>query len=538
MIRNIAASILFIILCIHLNAQDQHSVDSLTQLLDRHMADTVKINLTNRIASDYMYINPEKIYDFANDALKQSEKINYKKGIAQAFNNLGIYYRTKGVYDFAIDYTFNSLSIMEDIKDSKGIARCYNLIGIIYYYLENYDLSLEYYNKALALNKEQNDSKWTAGNYNNVGMIYEKKGDYKKALEYYFKSLEANIELGNQNWIANNYGNIGSLYLEMNNDKSIGYFRKRLAINIDQDDFAGLSRSKYLIGKYFISKKEFDSAIIYLQSSYEVADSIGSLLNLSNSSHQLSLAWAGKNDYEEALKYQKLYKSYSDSLKIQDNAQKITRIEMQYKYHKDQQLNELQYQQARLILISFAVGLLLLVLAIILIITKQRARIKQHKMEQKKLGVEKKLLQEELLFKNQLLKDNINYLLVKNELITSVSEKLISGKSRFEKENQKILEDIFQELQAGITGETWEEFELRFNQVHTDFYRNLNIQFPNLSASDKKLCAFLRLGMATKEISSIMKLPVRSVETARSRLRKKLNLVNNKTNLTDFLSKL
>ncbi len=535
--RIIAILALYFSFCVNSNAQDQHFVDSLTNLLNGNLSDTMRINLLNKIASDYFYINPEKINDFANEALKKSEKINYKKGIAQSFNNLGIYYRTKGVYDLAIDYSFNSLSIMENIKDYQGIARCYNLIGIIYYYLENYDLSLEYYSKALVLNKEQNDSRWIAGNYNNIGMIYEKKSDYKKALEFYFKALEANIDLNNKNWIATNYGNIGSLYLEMHNDKSIEFFNKRLEINIEQDDLAGTTRAKYLIGKYFISKQKYDSAVIYLLSSYALADSLGSLLNLSNSSQELSKAYAGMNNYKMALYYNKIYKKYSDSLNIQDNAQKITRIEMQYKYRKDEQLNDLQYQQAKLILISFAVGLFLLVIAILLIFNKQRSRIKQHSMEQKKLGIEKKLLEEELLFKDQLLKDNINYLLSKNELITSVSEKLISKKSNFKKENHKIIDDIFQELQAGISGEAWEEFEIRFNQVHTDFYKNLNTEYPHLSSNDKKLCAFLRLGMATKEISSIMNLPVSSVETARTRLRKKLNLMNTKTNLTEFLSK-
>jgi DNA-binding CsgD family transcriptional regulator len=59
---------------------------------------------------------------------------------------------------------------------------------------------------------------------------------------------------------------------------------------------------------------------------------------------------------------------------------------------------------------------------------------------------------------------------------------------------------------------------------------------PELSLNERRLCAFLRLNMTTKEIASITGQSPRSIEVARTRLRKKLNLTNSDTSLTDFLS--
>jgi len=81
----------------------------------------------------------------------------------------------------------------------------------------------------------------------------------------------------------------------------------------------------------------------------------------------------------------------------------------------------------------------------------------------------------------------------------------------------------------------WEEFEMRFHNVHNDFYDKLNAVFPGLSINEKRLCSFLRLNMTTKEISSITGQTPKSIEMARTRLRKKLNLTNSETSLTDFL---
>ena len=68
-----------------------------------------------------------------------------------------------------------------------------------------------------------------------------------------------------------------------------------------------------------------------------------------------------------------------------------------------------------------------------------------------------------------------------------------------------------------------------------DFYKALNKKFPDLTNNERKLCAFLRLNMSTKEISAITFQSVHSITIARSRLRKKLNITHSDISLTDFL---
>jgi DNA-binding CsgD family transcriptional regulator len=129
------------------------------------------------------------------------------------------------------------------------------------------------------------------------------------------------------------------------------------------------------------------------------------------------------------------------------------------------------------------------------------------------------------------------YMIRKNELITSVFEKLIQSKLLFKKENQKIIDEIIHDLQSSTDDDVWTEFEVRFQQVHNDFYTKLNERFPNLSANEKRLSAFLRLNMSTKEISAITYQSPNSITVARSRLRKKLGLDTDE-NLISFLETL
>lgn len=81
----------------------------------------------------------------------------------------------------------------------------------------------------------------------------------------------------------------------------------------------------------------------------------------------------------------------------------------------------------------------------------------------------------------------------------------------------------------------WEAFQQHFEKLHDSFYRNLFDVHPDLTNNERKLCAFLRLGMATKEISAITFQSEDSIKKARFRLRKKLEL-DSGVSFTSYLS--
>ena len=111
-------------------------------------------------------------------------------------------------------------------------------------------------------------------------------------------------------------------------------------------------------------------------------------------------------------------------------------------------------------------------------------------------------------------------------------------KNQLSAENQPAIQKVVLDLQSNLQPELWQEFEFRFQQVHEQFYKALNEKFPDLSPSDRRLCAFLKLNMTTKEISAITHQNAKSIDVARTRLRKKLSLTGTDHNLVSFLSQL
>jgi CheY-like chemotaxis protein len=91
------------------------------------------------------------------------------------------------------------------------------------------------------------------------------------------------------------------------------------------------------------------------------------------------------------------------------------------------------------------------------------------------------------------------------------------------------------QLSNNLNSNTWEQFQLFFKNVHPDFIDKLLNDFPKLTSEEIKLCHFLRMNMSTKEIASITNKEIHSIDIARYRLRKKLNLGRD-VKFNEFLS--
>ena len=97
-------------------------------------------------------------------------------------------------------------------------------------------------------------------------------------------------------------------------------------------------------------------------------------------------------------------------------------------------------------------------------------------------------------------------------------------KSADKPENNTWIKEILREMQSNVDNTVWGEFEMRFQQVHQDFYQKLLEKYPDLTPNEIKICAFLKLNMTTKDISAITFQSVKSIQVARNRLRKRMGI--------------
>jgi PAS domain S-box-containing protein len=124
-----------------------------------------------------------------------------------------------------------------------------------------------------------------------------------------------------------------------------------------------------------------------------------------------------------------------------------------------------------------------------------------------------------------------------NELNNQLISELGSLNAYTNKEGSEKIRNIVRQYSSKSGEGVWKDFEARFEQVYEGFYKRLMELFPELTPGERKLCALLRLNVSSKDIAAVTSQNPQSVDMARYRLRKKLNL-DTEENLVDFLIKI
>jgi hypothetical protein len=279
-----------------------------------------------------------------------------------------------------------------------------------------------------------------------------------------------------------------------------------------------------------------EKALENLLQAYEQAEKSSIYTNLVESSRLLSGIYSDLGEYDAAYRFFMKYRNIDDSLHKESDLAKITQLEMNLIYDLEHESRQIQVQQMNLQYFTIAFILISLILVVVLLYGRQRIRMSQSKAIAQKLQLEKKQLEDAIDNKNRELTTNVMFLVKKNELITFISERLLKAKRNFKPDIGKAVDDILRDLRSNLDKNIWQTFEERFRDVHSEFYQNLTNKFPNLTENDRKLCAFIRLNMSTKEIAAITHQNLNSIEVARTRLRKKLNIANTDISLNSYLA--
>jgi hypothetical protein len=206
---------------------------------------------------------------------------------------------------------------------------------------------------------------------------------------------------------------------------------------------------------------------------------------------------------------------------------------------KENELKEVELSGFNRLIIISVVAFILFSLVILLLAQRYRYMRKQSSdrlLRQKDLyDKEREILEKELLSKNHELTSHIMHVTEKNEFIYRVTQDLLNLSKYLKVSNQKRVRELVDDLKKNTKEDIWTEFDIRFKEVQKDFYDNLNTKYPDLSIAEIRLSAFLRMNMTTKEISAITHMSPGGIDTARSRLRKKLGIIDSNINLNTFI---
>jgi tetratricopeptide (TPR) repeat protein len=538
------------------SAQNPKKLDSLTYQLETAANDSLRVQTLISISKEYSDHDLSMALRYAERSLEAARATRNNKLISSALSNMGFVCFQHGLLELAAKHYYEFRDLHKSMNDQDMVLRGMINIAAIKLMMQDFEGTRNDLLDILNLMDELDAAKTEPDSlprmelstiYNNLGVAYENMGHREEAIDYYLRGISIARRIpGQESDVARLLNNLGKTYAEQGrSSEAQEVLREALQIRLEMNDRHGQASSYRNLARFHFDRINYEVAMQYAYQGLDIAERLGSLQLLINFSEILFELYDHHNRPDSALKYHKMLKDFNDRLKSEEVRQEITRMEITAQFKERELLRQVE-QRRKEQRYMYGGGFILLtavILGLLFVLTRSRARRLQLananiQLESDKNLLEKANLEKELEVKNKELTTNVMYQINKNELIQDIIKKLLKLSLKLNTDQKDYIQDIVRDMEKAQDEKIWDEFEMRFHNVHNDFYEKLNAVCPGLSLNEKRLCSFLRLNMTTKEISSITGQSPKSIEMARTRLRKKLNLTNTETSLTDFLDTL
>lgn len=542
-----------------------------------------EIDSLNQLANDFFVTNLDSAEFYALLALEKARYKNLQRKKGYLYYTLAIIYNKKGDSKKSFEYISLVSILLKELTDSRLSAIVAYQKANLFYSLSQFDLAMENVSKAIKFFEVSDNKKGLSSAYQMLANLYNEQKKYDQQRIFLLKAIELNKRNKARRQEAISYANYALYCYDLGEiDSAIHYMKKSTRISIEEKDTLFLAKNYAAISGFLIEQENFDLAFNYLNEAYKrlkfnpnpvnelelkkveaafyfeqqkylkALDLFKSIREKSKDLNLLSLhqesvkgiyeSFKGLNQFEQSLMALEEYNVLSDSILKMGGEERMTAMEMEFKFKiKEQEYidqnnqleilhrNETLESQNKLYLLLFILFLFALIISGGLYLLYKRKR--ESRIEQEK----KEALTREIELKNKELVSNAMSVMRKNDEINISIDGLKRMRMKLNKSDQKELTLIIKNLNNSLNIRSWEDFEISFKQLYGSFYEKLLKKFPDLTQTELKVCSFLKLGLNSKQIAELMSKTSQSVEVDRSRIRKKMNLTNKKIGLQEYL---
>ncbi len=545
--------------------------------------DTTKVNMLLKLGEYYCSSENDKAIMYLQEAYTISLDLGYSKGIGNSLLWMGRVYYYESKFNLSNKYLDKAKKVLEKTDDPEALSFCFFAKAATLKVTGDYAHAIEMYKKSIALSTKTGNYKRLTNSYLGMGSILLDRKDNKKALSYFNEALTASKKLKNKMGVDNVYSSLAFYYNSTGMpDSALFYFKKALKIRTDLNMNRRVAASEMSIGKTLIELKRYDEAERSLNHALQIFKKLNeqtgiiftnlSLANaiirqgnpegftladktlkmaikidnpnlLSFVYGRLSDIYAYSDNYQKAYEYQKIHEKLKDSLFTSEKDRMLAEVEAKFRTEQKDRDITLLKERARveknkniLLIVLLVVFLVVIILLFLMFrykstaFKRQQKLLKQekiiHTQENKLAEKEKQLLQEQLESKNRELASKALEMIRMNETISEIIEKLEKFNSQTETNPAMVrsIKEIIHDLETHTKQNIWNEFDKIFKNIHSGFYARLLDVCPDLTSTEIKTAALLKLNLTTKEIAAITFKSEGGIKTTRYRLRKKLGL--------------
>ena len=352
LIKQVTFFICFIASCLSANAQlEKLNLDSLWIVIrSETSADTSKVHALSKVASQYLNTYPDSTIFFLNQSINLSSSIDYKKGEAQGYMNLGAVESIRGDFGKGAEYSIKALEIIEETTDTLYRIQILTNIASLMQAVNQNDRGIEYTNQALELAKKFKDVGSQVNILTALAAFKTQDKKYREAINDYKNSL---IIIQKNKIFTNDYyytlAGLADCYEKLYNnyDSTFQWYNKVTPELRAKLNYSDIEMSYFFdISRALLKHKKVEQAEIYADSAFLIAKRINAKNNLSQYHFLKSDIKKEMGFYKAALDNYKLGIDYKDS--ISNKQKEVDMIALEMKYNSEKKGKELLLKQAEL----------------------------------------------------------------------------------------------------------------------------------------------------------------------------------------------
>ena len=519
----------------------------------------------------YEFSNPNLAIEFGLEYIDEIQSKKPDSLVVGTYAKIGSILSDIGLFGSSLSYYNRAIELYNTMPDSfktspdvKQPPWIILNIGSIYFKNGDLEKAEEKYYQALKIFKSLKNKEDSQNGINttesNLGLIDEQRGKFIEAEKKYLKIYERRLQNEKHEDIVYSLSQLIAINFLKGDKKSaenkLNELDQYYETNKDLYNSKSLFTRNYgygyvVYGAYNQSIKKFKKAIKYLNISKEILKDFPTELIALGSRFAECYLGAGDLDKAEAVakenlkiknisevekryNYNVLEKVYlkkglnSELLKVKDSLILITSGGSNSKILKT--LNDLETQiqisnsvrELNESKIRYNTYLYILIICTILLffsLITIRINFNYQKEKGDRLELEKLAIENELDKKNRELVSKSNFILQRNDYLKKLKKKFENPKVE-----EKSITRLSKELNMVISSEkTYQDFDNMFIEVYPEFYKSLN-KINKLSKTDLRLASYIKMNHSNDEIAQISGVSVRTIESQRYRLSKKLKL--------------
>lgn len=518
--------------------------------------DIKKIAECNTIMGDIFkeYNSYPTAISYYNKVADNLIKLDDYQGICNIYIKIAqLYQNSEFDRKWSIDAMNKAIKYAEYSNDEALLDNTIIAFGDLYYSQNEYDKAIEYYDKILKKENNRNSIDLISSTLTSKANTLIKKKEFDRAMSLIDSSLYLCIRDFNDSLQVANYSLKANIYDSINDFESAKkYYTQAAKLSYSIKDFISCGRNLFSLANLNQKNNNFNDAINILHIICDSTEKYEMYDICNQSYYQLSHCYATLGQYEEAYKMFNKHDFYHNFCADIYQEEKINNLRNSFllslniKELKTKELEEINLKNDKnewFVFISIIVVLVMIIITFIYLYlnyktTSNKNKVITYEQNLKINKIENDLMEHQLKSNRETLINLALHLKSYIELINPLKEDLKQVMELPDNEQKNKIKNIYFNLQNNIQMfNNTESLNKQIDGIYKNFLDNLDKKYPGLTKSEKKLCMMLFTNMSSKEIATLTSTTIRSVETSRYRLRKKIGLSRDE-DIADFLQKI